>query len=140
MLSAWVPSTGKGSEMESIESYPIAGIDMHKKMLAVVVTDAAIAGECRFEQRKFGTGDSELAALAAWLRERGVREAVMESTAQYWKPVWREVEPQCKLYLAEAQPHPAPKGRKRDFADAPRLAPRHLPGALLLIFPPHLAQ
>ena len=126
--------------MERIESYPIAGIDVHKKMLAVVVTDAAVAGECRLERRKFGTGDSELAALAAWLRERGVREAVMESTAQYWKPVWRELEPQCKLYLAQAHSNRAPKGRKRDFADAERLARRHLAGELILSFVPDPEQ
>ena len=33
--------------------YRVAGIDVHKKMLAVVVTDAARVGEFRFERRKF---------------------------------------------------------------------------------------
>ena len=41
-----------------VQRYGIAGIDVHKKMLAVVVTDAAVEGE-RFERQKFGTGDSE---------------------------------------------------------------------------------
>ena len=68
-------------------TYKVAGIDVHKKMLAVVITDAAREGEFQFEQRKFYTAASELRALAAWLAEHGVREAVMESTAQYWKPV-----------------------------------------------------
>jgi hypothetical protein len=31
------------------ESYKVAGIDVHKSMLAVVITDAAAAGEFRFE-------------------------------------------------------------------------------------------
>ena len=43
-----------------MESYKVAGIDVHKKMLAVVITDAAVEGEFRFERRKFGTLDSDL--------------------------------------------------------------------------------
>jgi len=26
----------------------------------------------------------------------------MESTAQYWKPVWQELEAACELFLAQA--------------------------------------
>jgi hypothetical protein len=75
--------------MES--SYRVAGIDVHKKILAVVVIDAAREGEFEFERRKFGTTARELGLLAAWLGQQEVREVVMESTAQYWKPVWREL-------------------------------------------------
>ena len=60
--------------------YCIAGIDVHKKMLAVVVADVAREGEFQFEKRKFGTADSDVRSLAAWLQEQGVREVVMEST------------------------------------------------------------
>ena len=75
-----------------METYKIVGIDVHKKMLAVVVTDAAAEGECRLERRKFGIEASELRALTEWLTQQGVREVVMESTAQYWKPVWGALE------------------------------------------------
>jgi hypothetical protein len=34
----------------------------------------------------------ELRHRIDWLRDRGVQEAIMESTAQYWKPVWLELE------------------------------------------------
>jgi transposase len=121
-------------------SYTIAGIDVHKKMLAVVVTDVGKEGEFQFERRKFETLDSDLHALAKWLAERGVREAVLESTAQYWKPVWRQLEAQCKLYLAQAQSNRAPRGRKRDFADAERLVRRHVAGELILSFVPDPEQ
>jgi hypothetical protein len=70
--------------------YKVAGIDVHKSMLAVVITNAGQEGELSFERRKFGTLDSELRALAEWLSAQQVRDAVMESTAQYWKPVWRQ--------------------------------------------------
>jgi hypothetical protein len=35
-------------------SYKIAGIDVHKKMLAVVVSDVEIESEFQFERRMFG--------------------------------------------------------------------------------------
>jgi transposase len=124
--------------MES--SYRVAGIDVHKKMLAVVITDAAEVGEFRFVRRKFGTGDAELRALAEWLAESGVKEAVMESTAQYWKPVWQALEGQLKLHLAQAHSNRAPKGRKRDYADAERLVRRHIAGELILSFVPDAQQ
>jgi transposase len=122
------------------ESYRIAGIDVHKSMLAVVVTDVAGGGEFTFERRKFGALDSDLKALSQWLAEREVREAVMESTAQYWKPVWRQLEGQVRLHLAQAQSNRAPRGRKRDFTDAERLARRHVAGELILSFVPDAEQ
>jgi len=117
-------------------SYRVAGIDVHKKMLAVVVSDVAAAGEWEWERRTFGTLDSELRQLAEWLAEREVGEAVMESTAQYWIPVWRALEARCRLHLAHAQSNRAPKGRKRDFADAERLVRRLVAGELVLSFVP----
>jgi hypothetical protein len=75
-----------------MDSYRIAAIDVHKSMLAVVVTDAAVEGELLFERRKFGALGTDLKALAEWLAAQQVQEVVMESTAQYWKPVWRQLE------------------------------------------------
>ena len=64
-------------------------------------------------------------SLAAWLLEREVEEAVMESTAQYWKPVWEALERYWKplrqkregasrrsetLHLAQAQSN---RGRRQ---------------------------
>src|SRR4051812_28715197 len=120
--------------------YKVAGIDVHKKMLAVVVTNVAGLGEYRFERRKFGTGDSEIKALAGWLTAEGVAEVVMESTAQYWKPVWQMLEGSFKLQLAQAQSNKAPKGRKSDFADAERLVRRLVAGELILSFIPDPEQ
>jgi transposase len=113
----------------------------------VVVAAAAeevqdTAGEAlEFECRRFGTGNGERWHLVSWLRERGVMEVVMESTAQYWKPVWLDLEPHFpKLHLAQAQSNRAPKGRKNDFRDAKRLARRLLAGELMLSFVPDAEQ
>lgn len=114
-------------------SYTVAGIDIHKKVLMVVVATAGdevadAAGEAlEFECRRFGTGASERKHLVSWLQARHVREVVMESTAQYWKSVWLDLEPHAgKLHLAQAHSNRAPKGRKNDFRDAKRLTRRLL--------------
>jgi transposase len=127
--------------------YRVTAIDIHKKVLMVVVATAAeqvkdVTGEAlTFECRRFGTGSQERMHLVAWLQERGVMEVVMESTAQYWKPVWLDLEPHFgKLHLAQAQSNRAPKGRKNDFLDAKRLARRLLAGELMLSFVPDAEQ
>src|SRR5215471_9799467 len=73
-------------------AYRIAGIDVHKRILAVVIADVAVAEEYQFEQRRVGTRPSELRTLAEWLITEEVEEVVMESTAQYWRPVWAVLE------------------------------------------------
>jgi hypothetical protein len=109
-------------------SYRIAGIDVHKKMLAVVVSDVEVDDEYQFERRMFGSNPEQLRSLAAWLLEQEVEELVMESTTQYWKPVWEALERYWKparqkregagrrsgtLHLAQAQSNRGPRGRKR---------------------------
>src|ERR1035438_8390300 len=121
-------------------TYKIARNTVQQSMLAVVISDAARDGEFQFQRCKFGTVASELLRLSAWLTEQGVQEVVMESTAQYWKPVWQQLEGQCELYLAQAHSNRAPRGRKRDFADAERLLRRHVAGELILSFVPDPEQ
>jgi transposase len=128
-------------------SYKVAAIDIHKSVLMVVVATAAneiddpIGEALEFECRRFGTGHSERTQLVSWLGAQEVSEVVMESTAQYWKPVWLDLEPHfAKLHLAQAHSNRAPKGRKNDFRDAKRLARRLLAGELLLSFAPDAEQ
>jgi transposase len=120
-------------------SQNIAGIDVHKKLLVVVIVDRA-KPEVMLQSRRFGTGSAELGHLSAWLRQHGVEEAVMESTAQYWRPVWMELEPHLRLHLAQAQSNKAPKGRKSDLVDAKRLVRRFVAGELMLSFIPEPEQ
>jgi transposase len=135
--------------------YRIAGIDVHKKMLAVVVSDVEVDGEYRFERRLFGGNPEQLRSLAAWLLEQEAEEVVMESTAQYWRPVWEMLERHWKpmrpkregagpksgtLHLAQAQSNRGPRGRKKDFLDAERLVKRLVARELTLSFVPDVEQ
>ena len=45
-------------------AYRIAGVDVHKRMLAVVVADVAVEDEYQFERRMVGTTPAQLRALA----------------------------------------------------------------------------
>ena len=135
--------------------YHIAGIDVHKKMLAVAVADVEVEGDYHFERLKVGTSPVQLRALADWLVEHEVEEVVMESTAQYWRPVWEALE-RCwrskrrmrtdasplsgTLHLAQAQSNRGAGGRKRDFPDAERLVKRLVAQELTLSFVPDAEQ
>ena len=111
-------------------SYRIAGIDVHKKMPAVAVADVEVDGDFQFERQKVGTTPIDLRRLADWLVEHEVDEVVMESTAQYWRPVWEALEqhwrPQRRardsalplagtLHLAQAQSNRGPADARGIF-------------------------
>src|SRR5271169_7027676 len=113
----------------------MAGIDGHKKVLMVVVVDTSVP-EKKPVRRRFVTLPTELQRFRMWLQEQGVEEAVMESTAQYWRSVWLELEPHMRLHLAQAFSNRAPRGRKHDFKDAERLVRRLIAQELILSFVP----
>jgi hypothetical protein len=136
-------------------AYRIAGIDVHKKMLAIAVADVEEVGTWRFERRQVGTSPAQLRGLAEWFVEREVEEVVMESTAQYWRPVWEALERYWQsrrrasaaagprtgaLHLAQAQSNHGPRGRKKDFPDAERLVKRLVAHELTLSFVPEATQ
>jgi len=102
---------------------------MFKKKLSVTVADVEVEDEYEFA-RWFGSNPEQLRALSKWLTERQVKEVVMESTAQYWKPVWGALErgwkSRCQsregaglmpgtLHLAQALSNRGRRGRKTDF-------------------------
>lgn len=120
--------------------YNIAAVDVHKKVLMVVISDAGSEDQ-HFLQRRFTASASDRQHVLAWLQQHGVQEVVMESTAQYWKPLWLDLEPHMqRLHLAQAYSNRAPKGRKHDFGDAERLLRRLICGELILSFVPDAEQ
>jgi transposase len=117
----------------------LAGIDVHKKMLAVVVRRDA-GEQTVYEQRKFGSTRHEIEHLAAYLQQQRVAEVVMESTAQYWRPVWHGLEPHLALHLCHPLKTKGRRGRKSDFRDARRLVDRLHSGDLEDSFVPGVEQ
>jgi transposase len=112
--------------LEEAEDEPLfceraAGIDIGKQsvMVTVRVPSETRKGGRSQETREFGTARRQLLELADWLRSHGAERAGMESTSDYWKPVFFLLEQQgleCVLYQAskvKAQPG-RPKTDKLD--------------------------
>jgi transposase len=133
------------------DMYRIAGIDVHKELLVVVIAELRADGIAILERRKFWATPEQMRKLAERLLEWEVEEVVMESTAQYWQPVrgmleevWQPVRQQRKgagakagnLYLAQAQSNKGRRGRKNDYEDVKRL----VAGELVLSFVPEAEQ
>ena len=106
-------------------AYRIAGIDVHKR-------DVGRGCGLKWKSRESTSlsGDSLAPAprncdeLAAWLLEQQVEEVVMESTAQYWKPVWGALERYWQAACRRSGKAPAEVGSAASGAGAvePRAA------------------
>jgi transposase len=101
----------------------VAGIDVAK---AEVVVALRVPGPNRTrvqEVRTYAAFTSSLASMADWLMSAGVGLVVMESTGQYWKPVWNVLaERNFELTLVNARHVTMVPGRKTDVSDAAWLA------------------
>ena len=124
--------------MESVYGM-VAGIDMHKKTVVVVVLQS-VQPDQDHASGIFGTMRLGLQELVAFLREHGVTYVAMESTAQYWRPVWMALEGEFRLTLAQARSTRGRRGRKWDKADARRIAKRLLSGDLTVSYVPSPEQ
>jgi transposase len=112
-----------------------AGLDVHKKtVVACVLTPAGP------ETRTFATMTADLLALADWLLACGCTHVAIESTGDYWKPVFNILESTCEVILVNAQHVKAVPGRKTDIKDAAWLAELLQHGLLRASFIPPVAQ
>jgi transposase len=124
--------------MESLYG-TVAGLDVHKKTVVVVVLQS-MQPDQDYASGIFGTTQFGLKELVAFLRQHGVTHAAMESTAQYWRPVWMALEGEFTMTLAQARSTRARRGRKWDQADARRIAKRLLSGDLTVSYVPSPEQ
>jgi len=116
--------------------YPrCAALDLGKDVLvaAIRVQDAGgITRQCR----TYGTTAGQLSELAAWLRGHEVRHVVMEATGSYWKCVWRALEGEFELTLANPAQIKNLAGRKSDRRDANWMVDLHAHGLIRGSFVP----
>jgi len=98
------------------------GIDVHKNSVTVCVL--APAGEHGApKKRKFRTYSRDLRQLRGWLKNCGVTEIAMESTGQYWRPLWNLLEGEfARLVLVNPQHIKGLNGYKTDPKDAQWIA------------------
>lgn len=115
--------------MEEVQDEPLfaeraAGIDIAKASLVAAVRVPGKNARRMREVRSFLTTRRGLEELADWLEGHGVTRVGMESTSDYWKPVFFTLERrgfECLLYNAR-QVKAQPGRPKTDKADAVWLA------------------
>jgi len=117
-----------------------AGLDIHKK--TVVGTRMRVTEDERmvWETKTFGTMTTELLGLYDWLQEWECTHVAMESTADYWKPVFNILEDAFDVLLVNAQHVKHVPGRKTDAKDSEWLAELLMHGLLKPSFIPPRPQ
>ena len=117
-----------------------AGLDVHKKTVVAAVSAPAAGGGWHTETRTFGTMTADLLALSDWLTSYGVTHVAMESTGEYWKPVYNILEHNFEVLLVNAQHIKAVPDHKTDVTDAQWLAELLKHGLLKASFVPPAGQ
>lgn len=115
-----------------------AGLDVHKKAVvaSVIVPDGKTG--LQKETRTFGTMTSDLLALSDWLMGYGVTHVAMESTGEYWKPVFNILENNFEVLLVNTQHIKAVPSHKTDVKDSEWIAELLRHGLLKASFVPPL--
>ena len=95
-----------------------AGLDIAKASLVACVRIPDADGGWRVIKRKFTAMTAELLALQDWLAEHNIARVGMESTSDYWRPVFYLLEQRFDCWLLNARHMRAVPGRKTDMTDA----------------------
>ena len=117
-----------------------AGLDVHKKTVVACCLTPGPHGEKCSEIRTFGTMTVDLLALADWLTAKAITHVAMESTGEFWKPVYNLLESSFQVWVVNAQHIKAVPGRKTDVGDAAWIADLLRHGLVRPSFIPPLAQ
>ena len=103
--------------------YPrCAGLDVHKKTVVVCCRIVDPAGSVTQETRTFPTMTADLLALSDWLTSLDITHVAMESTGEFWKPLYNLLEGLVTLLVVNAQHMHNVPGRKTDVKDAEWIA------------------
>jgi transposase len=117
-----------------------AGIDVHKKLVVASCLWSTENGKLTKETRSFGTTTQELLLLSSWLSSLGITHVAMESTGEYWKPIYNILESSFEVMVVNAQHIKNVPGRKTDVKDAEWIAELLRHGLLTGSFIPPLPQ
>src|SRR5579871_1509374 len=122
-------------------TYPrCAGLDVHQKTVVACRICTLADGRTQMQTRTFQTTTNGLLQLRDWLQEQGCTHVAMESTGEYWKPVYNVLEGGFELLLVNARHIKAVPGRKTDVKDAEWIADLLRHGLLRPSFVPPLPQ
>lgn len=117
-----------------------AGLDVHKKVVVATILVSSEDRQLAKETRSFETMTPSLLALSDWLAAHEVTHVAMESTGEYWKPIYNILEDNFELLLVNAQHIKAVPGRKTDVKDSEWIADLLRHGLLKASFVPPKGQ
>ena len=99
-----------------------AGLDVHKKTVVACCITPGAKGEKQIEVRTFGTMTVDLLALSDWLTSQQITHVAMESTGEFWKPIYNLLEGNFEILVVNAKHIKNVPGRKTDVKDAEWIA------------------
>ena len=119
----------------------VAGLDVHKKTVVACCFTPGPKGKPQKAIRTFSTMTCDLLALVDWLLSLGVTHVAMESTGEFWKPIYNLLESSnFTVLVVNAQHIKTVPGRKTDVKDAEWIADLLRHGLLTGSFIPPLPQ
>ncbi|WP_137638909.1 IS110 family transposase [Loigolactobacillus binensis] len=99
------------------------GIDVHQKQITVTTLIGATTARPKKHSQRFGTTTVALKACGQWLRDQQIELVLMESTGQYWRPVWQILAPfGFKMILCNPRIIKNIPGKKTDQKDSEWIA------------------
>lgn len=117
-----------------------AGLDVHKKTVVACCITPGPKGAKQVEIRTFGTMTVDLLALSDWLTSKQITHVAMESTGEFWKPIYNLLEGNFEILVVNAKHIKNVPGRKTDVKDAEWIAELLRHGLLRGSFIPPQAQ
>lgn len=122
--------------MKALKTH-VAGVDVHKEILAITVLIGAPDEEPVATQLECSTFTEDLMAMGLRLKDMGVTDVAMESTGIYWKPpfnVWNPLG--LRVIVGNATHIKNVPGRKTDMNDSRWIAELHRFGLIRPSFIP----
>ena len=121
--------------------YPCcAGLDVHKKTVVACARLIGADGMLTTHIQTFGTTTSDLLTLVSWLLALEVTHVALESTGEFWKPVYNLLEGSFTVLVVNAAHIKHVPGRKTDVKDAEWIAELLAHGLLRASFVPLAPQ
>ena len=94
------------------------GVDVHNKfVMATILSSDGLKLQSRFE-----TSLEDLLKFKSWLKENGCHKVALESTGNYWLPIYHVLEGHVNFILANAYQIKHIPGRKTDTLDSEWIA------------------
>lgn len=122
--------------MKALKTH-VAGVDVHKEVLAITVLIGAADAEPEAQHFECKTFTEDLMAMGLKLKELGVTDVAMESTGVYWKPVFNVWNPMgINVIVGNATHIKNVPGRKTDMNDSQWIAELHRMGLIRPSFIP----